>query len=39
MTETVPEPVPFEYNAQYVENISDNKYSTEDTDGTTGCFF
>ena len=24
MTETVPEPVPFEYNAQYVENVSDN---------------
>ena len=36
MTETVPVPVPFEYNAQYFENISDNKY---DTDGTTGCFF
>ena len=25
MAETVPEPVPFKYNAQYFENISDNK--------------
>ena len=32
MTETVPEPVPFKYNAQYFKNIS-GKY---DTDGTTG---
>ena len=39
MTETVPEPVPFEYNAQYFKNVSDNKLDTDDTDGTTSCFF
>ena len=38
-TETVPEPMPFEYNAQYIKNVSYNKYSTDDTDGTTGSFF
>ena len=36
MTETVSATVPFKYSAQYIENISYNKYST---DGTTGCFF
>ena len=25
MAQTVPEPVPFEYNAQYFGNVSDNK--------------
>ena len=35
-TETVPTTVPFEYNAQYIKNVSYNKY---DTNGTTGCFF
>ena len=37
MTETVPEPMPFEYSAQYIENISYSRYSTKY--GTTGCFF
>ena len=39
MTETVPEPVLFEYNVQYIKNVSDNKYNIDDTDGTTGSFF
>ena len=37
MNETVPEPMPFEYSAQYIENISYSRYNTKY--GTTSCFF
>ena len=37
LTETVPEPVPFKYSAQYIENDSYNRYSKKY--GKTGCFF